>query len=207
MTKKQRVLVITFACMMGLAGVGMFCYIIYVSVQGVINPGSSPVEDRKLIVTAEEMRIFEGPEVVPENEKFHSQKAFDGSRTVEYSYSHHADSGGRFYLSSTAQIFPQSLTTMQMFRMQQFAIKGGLSMAGETTTEPAQSLLTLGDDHYAAVLKTKATGVPVGNLFIVRKGRAMLTVIVIGIQLTERTEVETLLGPAVEEMSRRFGKR
>jgi hypothetical protein len=209
MTKKQRILVFTFAGVMALAGIGVFAYIMYVSINDVIKPKASPAEDRKLVVTAERLQEFGAGEIVFENEKYHSQKTFDGTRTVEYSYNDHSGSkeGTQLYLSSTAQVFPQSLSTMQMFRVQQLAIKGGLSFAGDTTTVPAPALLTAGDDRYAAVLKRKTTGEPVGNLFIVRQGRSMLTVIVIGIKFDDAASVEKLLGPALAEARRRFVKR
>lgn len=208
MTKKQRIYVFLFAGFMAIAGLSVFAYIMYVSINDVIKPKPSSAEDRKLIVTAETLREFGAGEIVYDNEKYHSQKTFDGTRTVEYSYTDHSGSkdGTQLYLSSTAQVFPQSLSTMQMFRVQQLALKGGLSFAGDTTAEPAPALLTIGDDRYAAVLKRKSTGEPTGNLFIVRQGRSMLTVVVIGMKFDDAASVEKLLGPALAEARRRFVK-
>jgi hypothetical protein len=208
MTKRQRILVFGFAGLMAVAGIAVFAYIIHLTIKGASNP-ASPVEDRKLVVTAGALEQFGAAAVDPAHESLSSVKAFDGSRTIEYSYSSGEGSpdGSRLYVSSTAQVFPQALSTMQMFRVQQLAMKGGLSLAGDTSTVPAPSLLNVGDDHYAAVLKTKKTGEPIGNLLMVRQGRAMLTVIVIGMTFDDAEAVLKLLGPPLEESRRRFVKR
>lgn len=208
MTKRQRLLVFGLAGLMAVAGLAAFGYIIYLTIKGGSSP-TSPAEDRKLVVTAAALEAFGARAVDPARETFSSVKAFDGSRTIEYSYSNGEGSpdGTRLYLSSTAQVFPQSLSTMQMFRVQKLAMKGGLSLAGDTSAIPAPSLLTVGDDHYAAVLQSKKTGQTIGNLLIVRQGRAMLTVIVIGMTFDDAEAVGKLLGPALEESRRRFVKR
>jgi hypothetical protein len=210
MTKQQRVLVFVFAGVMALAGIGVFVYIMVVSVKGMVaqRKGPPPLEDRKLVVTAQDLQRFGAGEIVAERESFASTKTIDGTHMVEYDYTFPATEEGksRIYIQSTAQIFAQSLSTMQMFKMQQLALKGGLAVAGETTQEPAPSLLTAGDARYAMRLKSKSTGAPVGNVFMVRQGRAMLTVIIVGMSFDDAAKVEELLGPALAEQKRRFVK-
>ncbi len=207
MTRRQRILVFTFAGLMAAAGIAVFAYIMVSTMKGAMNP-SSPPEDRKLVVTAHALHELGAREVDPVKESFTSERTFDGTRTIDYSYSNSEGSpdGTRLYVSSTAQVFSQSLSTMQMFRVQQIAMKGGLSFAGDTSTIPAPGLLDLGDDHYAAVLKSKKTGQIVGNLFMVRQGRAMLTVVVIGMTFDDAESVRELLSPALLEAKRRFVK-
>ncbi|HEX2832091.1 MAG TPA: hypothetical protein VHW00_03700 [Thermoanaerobaculia bacterium] len=209
MTTKQRVYVLVFAGVMLLACVGVFAYIIVVSVKSTIAQVKAPPpqEDRKLVVTAEDLQRFGAGVIVAEHETFSSTKSIDGTRMVEYEYTFPATEGkSRIYIQSTAQIFAQSLSTMQMFKMQQLALKGGLAVAGETTQEPAPALVNVGDGRFAMRLKSKKTGEPVGNVFMIRQGRAMLTVIVVGLTFDDAETVEKLIGPALAEQKRRFVK-
>jgi hypothetical protein len=208
MTKKQRIFVFVFAGVMLLAGIGAFGFIIYKAFDGIRHPTSSP-EDRQLVVDARAFTAFGGEEPDPSREVFKSQKNFDGSRIVEYSYrsTNAGPAGTQLYLSSNVMVYPQTLSTMQMFKVQQFALKSGLSLAGHTETIPAPSLLTMGDAHYAAVLRSKKTGQDVGNILLVRQGRVLHTVVIVGIVLRDAHAVEQVLRPSLDESRRRFLKR
>ncbi|MGN6183338.1 MAG: hypothetical protein ACTHQM_06745 [Thermoanaerobaculia bacterium] len=211
MTKKQRIYVFAFAGLMLFAGIGAFAYIVYISVKSTLDQASkpAPIEDRKLVITAADLKSFGLEDVDPEHETFSSTRSVDGTHIVEYAYTAPASDGehSRLYIQSTSQTYSNTLSAMQVFKMQQLAFKGGLAIAGETKQESAPELVTVGDGRYAIRMKSKKTGEVVGNVFMVRQSRSVLTVIIVGMRFNDSETVSELLGPALAEQRRRMTKR
>jgi hypothetical protein len=129
---------------------------------------------------------------------------------IEYSYFDPggAPDGSRIYITSSAQAFLSPLSTMQMYKMQQVALTSGLAMGKDQRVVGAPHLLRPGgDQQYAGVMVDEATGKPIGNIFLVRQGRAMFTLSVVGMTLDDAETVDKLLGPPLAEARRRFLKR
>ena len=208
MTRKQRILVFSIAGFMAVAVMAMIAYIVVRGVRGAI-PKEARGEDRKLVVTAAALQTFGAPAPDPKRERLTIQKSFDGSFTIDYSYSNESGGvdGSRIFLSSQAFVFFTKLSAIQMFKMQQIGLKSGFAMTGDIKVVPEPSLITSGDDHYSAILESKASGQKLGNLFLVRQGRSLLSVVIVGMSFNDADSVERLLKPALDEGKRRFVKR
>lgn len=198
-TPRQRTLIFVFAGVSALAGMAAIGFFTWKTIESVRHPAPSSGEDRKLVLTAALLGV---EEIDPLDEHFSSIQAFDGSHTIEYSYS--AKSPKRLYISSNVQVFPQSLTTIQMFRTQQLALRAGMALGGKTTTESAEHLLTIGDAHWAAYIKPKNEPRAMGNILLIRQGRVLHTIVVIGRVFNDPKEIEQLLSPLMAESERRF---
>lgn len=208
MTRRQRILVFTIAGLMAVAGVATFGYLMYATIRETANPKARP-EDRKLVVTASDLAPFGVKEIDSTRESFTAQKLIDGTRMIEYSYFDPAGApdGSAIHLTSSAQVFLNPLSTIQMYKMQQIGLTTGFAAGKERRIVEAPKLLRTGaDQQYAAVMVDKATGKPVGNLFLVRQGRAMFSLSVMGITFDDPATVEKLLGPPLAEARRRFLK-
>jgi len=70
----------------------------------------------------------------------------------------------------------------------------------------AADLLTIGDEHYAAILQNKE-GAPVGNIFLVRDGRSVHTSMIVGVVFHSAEDVKRLLSPVLHETEIQLGKK
>lgn len=79
--------------------------------------------------------------------------------------------------------------------------KGVARVQGASMTEN-QPILTMGEHHYAAVLKQD--GKPLGNFFVFTQGRVLHTLAVYGIVSTRHAQVRELLQPIYEASRQQF---
>src|SRR6185436_21157002 len=103
---------------------------------------------------------------------------------------------------SDAEIYT---TTGQAEKAFEGAIRGfrkGLARVEGASLEEKQPILTMGDQHFAGVLKQD--GKPLGNLFAFTQGRVLHTLIVYGIVSTRHSQVRELFAPIYDESRRQF---
>jgi len=203
MTGKQRALIFVVAGLCAVFGIGGFAFVMWRMAKSVTSPAAPVEADRRLVVSADKiMPDGLGPNY-RDAEVFRAMRNIDGSRNIEYSYSSAQDSGADSPLNASSSIFvfPHSLSAIQTFKMQQIAIKAALNLQKVQVVEAPQ-LLTLGDQHYAAILQRD--GESYGNLFMFRQGRVVHTCTIAGIYYDDPELSHELLRPIIEETKRQF---
>lgn len=122
------------------------------------------------------------------------------SRTREIEFEHECE-GTTLYISSGAEINPSVREARESFLLSVGAYRTGVAI-GDGELQPRDELLPLGEQHYAAVIRNG--GNPVGNVFVVRQGRVLHTLLVTGIYFDEAEDVRELFTPLLEESRRQF---
>lgn len=202
MTGKQRALIFILAGVGGLVAIGASVAMFFMAMKGAM-PKQTTGDEKRLVVTAADLAQFGLEEADAEAEAFSSTRQFDGSRIVSYTYK--PEEGPT--LDSQTHVLPHSLGAMQMFKMVELGLKAEAKFdkSGRRLVDAPPSLLPAGDQRYAALVQVN--GETMGNFFLVRQGRVVHTVHLIGIELETADEVSRLLTPALEESKRRFAKR
>ena len=201
---RQRALILTAAGLMGLVAIAGFVTLVWKSVNNMRHPAATSGEERRLLVTAESLHPFGVPDTGRRGESLHSIRQIDGTRDIQYVYSSKNDAHARMplYVLSKVQVLALSLTAMQVFKMEQLAIRAGVGFAGKVELRPRPDLLTSGDQRYAAVIERN--GKPAGNLFIIRQGRVVHTVTIGGFFFEKPESVQKLFAEPLQESKRQF---
>lgn len=204
MTHRQRVIVFTLAGVFALAGVATFGLLVWKQVQLMTDRAPVSAADRRLVITASDLAPYGAAPVIPEAEELEAIRQLDGSRHVQYNYetSKFGPSRPRVFIQSMAFVTPGGLAARQMFHMQKIGVRAGLSVGGRSfTISEAPQLAPGGDDRYAAILLRD--GAPAGNLFVLRQGRFVYSLILAGIVITDPDTSEKLFAPLLAEAKRR----
>jgi hypothetical protein len=206
MTGKQRALIFIIAGICGLGGAATFGWIMWRTMKNVTQPPPPTEADRRIVLTADKLMPLGIDEPNADAETLTAVRNFDGSVNIEYEYSSARDPYAESYLavSSSVFVFPNALSAMQMYKMQQLGLKAGTKLAKLKLTEMPQ-LHDLGDQRYAALMSRD--GEPYGNLFLIREGRVVHMSTISGVVMDERSEAEKVLGPVIAETKKQFGRK
>ena len=207
MTGKQRALVLTLAAVSFLAFLGAIGYVMWRTIASVQHPAPLTASDKKMLVTAASLVPFGFGSDHAEGERFTSVPQM-GNRFLQYEYASARDPNAKSYLfiTSLLQTSSMELGAKQTFRMQKLTYPATISVSGGGKVTEAPELLTIGDDRYAAVLKNRE-GKPVGNIFLVRDGRAVHTSMIVGVVFNRAEDVTKLLEPVLHETESRYRKQ
>jgi hypothetical protein len=153
-------------------------------------------EEKKLVITSQRMSEYaEG--VDASCEKLTSKRGIDGTREIESDY--FCEDSALIYTSS-AEISRNALEARQSFRLGVVAYAAGARIGGVTVHHTA-SLLQAGDEHFAAELRQNDK--PVGNVFVVRQGRIVLSLFLVGVYFDDAEDAKALMDPLLQEAARR----
>lgn len=201
MTRRQRVLVFVLAGFFGIAGIATFAWVAVTQVRGIMKPAPVTDADRRLVVTAADLAPF-GLEFDPRAEAMTVRRQMDGTRILQYDYQpRRIDPSNRVFLQSLTFVQNESLTARQMFRMQKIGVRAGLSFGrGKVELAEAPELFRGGDERYVALLQRQRS--TVGNLFVIRQGRIVHSVILSGMAIEDPQAVQQLLEPMLAESKR-----
>ena len=161
-------------------------------------------------LTAEERRLVVNPETLAEfgikiNAKCDSLHRTGGFGTKQIQYERNCDTPG-VYVQSLAQVNPSSLEARQSFVLLVATMKGGMRLTGrKLNVEPHPELLTVGDQRYSAIIKYGDD--PRGNMFVIRQGRVVHSLIITGFYFNDADAVRKLLGPVIEESRKQYGPK
>jgi len=207
MTGKQRALVLTLAAVSFVAFLGAIGYVVWRSIASIQHPPPLTASDKKMVVTAASLVPFGFGTDHAVGEHFTSVPQM-GNRFLQYEYSSARDPQAKSYLfvTSLLQTSSMELGAKQTFRMQKMTYPATISLTGGGKVTEAPELLTIGDDRYAAVLENRE-GKPVGNIFLVRDGRAVHTCMIVGVVFHGPEDVKRLLEPVLHETESRYGKK
>ncbi|HKR62202.1 MAG TPA: hypothetical protein VJZ00_00615 [Thermoanaerobaculia bacterium] len=189
--QKQRVLIFAAAGISALAGIGFVGFVVTKTIRSIAHPSEPTADERKLLITIESLAVHDVTRSPTATEHLQSTHEFDGTRRIEYTYR-----GDRsLYIFSQVQVVPTSLSGMQLVKMQELAMRAGFN--AKLRVVPRPELLTFGDQRYAAMLERDDEAI--GNLFIVRDGRVVHTLVITGFYFDHPENVAELFKVPMRE--------
>ena len=195
--KKSTVVV---AVVLGFLGViGLAAAVVaffYFAVNG-LSSEAPTAEQKRLVLDAAAFDTYD-VDLDPKCIKLVSKRNLD--RTREISFEHDCE-GSNLYVSSGAEISPSVRDARESFVISVGAYRTGVAI-GDGELQPRDELLPLGDQRYAAIIRN--SGKPVGNVFVVRQGRVLHSLLVTGIYFDEAEDVRELFTPLLAESRRQF---
>ncbi len=192
---RKKIFLLLVACGGGLVFLGLCCGgLAIVSVYGVASRDVTE-EEMAYFVTAEDMEeYFVAPGDPAECVVTNAKTNIDGSLELEYEYDADRDPGTDdvFILQSTVDICSSESSAKEDHSLSIGAMKLGITLSGQSTLKIDQrnDLMTLGDENYAAILRNE--GIPVGNLVVVRQGKKVFSVALIGVFFESREDLESV---------------
>lgn len=200
MKKPALVLLIAGAVIGGFVAVaGTVGALVYFGARGFgVRP---PTEDeKKLVVTASTLAGYRKTD--PKCETLTFKRTLDGSREIEAEYDSTKCDTELLSFTANAEIARSMRDARESFALLIAAYKIGANLGG-VTMQQAPALLAAGDQHYAAQLKQGEN--VVGNVFVVRQGRVVHGLFIVGLTFDDSEQIQELLAPLLEESARQFG--
>jgi hypothetical protein len=178
------------------AGVVAFFYF---AVTGLSNKPATDVQ-KTLVMNVDSLDAYD-VQLDPKCAKVTSRRNLDFTTEVEFE---HDCEGSSFYVSSSAEIAPSEKSARESFVLSIGAYRTGVAI-GSGELQPVDGLLTLGDQRYAAVMRQGVR--PVGNVFVVRQGRVVHSLLLTGIYFDKARDGDDLLAPLLAESRRMYPPR
>lgn len=197
--KKSTIAIVVVLGLLGVVGLAAAVVAFgYFAVKGVSTDAPTDVQKR-LVLSARSFEPFE-VELDPKCIKFTSKRNLDRTRSIELE---HDCEGSKVYISSGAEISPSVRDARESFLLSVGAYRTGVAIgAGEL--QPREDLLPVGEQRYAAIIRNG--GNPVGNVFVVRQGRVLHSLLITGVYFDDPDDVRDLFAPLLEESKRQFAK-
>lgn len=196
--KKSTVAIVVVLGFLGVIGLAAAVVAVgYFAVNGVSSEPPT-AEQKKLVLGPAAFEVYD-VQLDPKCNKLTSKRNLD--RTREIAFEHDCE-GSDYYISSSAEISPTVRDARESFVISVGAFRTGVAI-GDAELQPRAELLPFGDQRYAAIIhNTKKK--PVGNVFVVRQGRVLHSLLLTGIYFDEAEDVRELLTPLLEESRRQF---
>ena len=193
---------LTLVIVLGTLGVLALAAIVgavgYFAVNGISSRPASD-EEKKLVVDAAALVEY-GADVDPACGKYTTTRSLDATTEIRYECD-----GETVYILSTAEVSPNVRDARQTFVINIGAYKAGIAI-GDATLQRRDALLgDLGEDRYAALIG--AGGKNAGNLFMVRQGRVVHSVMITGLYFDEADAAQELLTPVIAASGKRYAKK
>ncbi len=199
---KKVILIVLAVLVLGAIGLGS---LFFIGIRG-ISTREPTAAEKTMLLTSEVFEQYGFTNLFHETCGSYSAKLnIDGSTEVEFEYDNslHAESDV-FYLQSDAMLEPTEKDAEESFKIMVGAMKVGLKIGGCRAEEQA-GLCTLGDRNYAATI-FNAENYPAGTMAVIRNGRIMHSLMVVGIYFDTREDLEELLAPVISGASpEKFG--
>ncbi len=122
----------------------------------------------------------------------------DGSLRVQCKYDSRkiADAKQALYHVSEAQFFTTEIEAEKAFQTNIGLYRKGVETNRGMYVHPAPELLKMGDESYAAYMQDGKK--KVGNIFLIRRGRVLHTLVVSRVYFDEAEGIQRLFAPMVE---------
>lgn len=195
--KKSNVVLIIVLAAAGVLGVaGLIAAFGYVAVNGISSRPATAAE-KQLVVDAATL-IEYGAEVDAKCGAYKMTRNIDATTLIEYECENDS-----LYVLSSAEINPTARDARQSFVLEIGAYRAGIALGGsDATLERRDELLgNLGDDRYAALIQS--AGKNAGNIFIVRQGRILHSVMITGLYFDDAEAIRELMNRVVEAGKKR----
>jgi hypothetical protein len=203
MTSGQRKLIFILAGVGGLMIVGFMAVMFWWTIRNLANQKPITEAEKRLVFSAQALVPlgFEGYD--PEAESYTVLRQF-GTRNIHYSYDSRDLEEPKDFLvvQAMTEIHPQSLNAVQSYQMQKLALKAGVAVAADAKMADTPGLLrSLGAEGYAGTLNKER---PIGNVFLIRQGKAIHMVTISGMYFNDPDQVKALLGPLLVESKKQL---
>lgn len=199
MTRKRVVFLAVGLAAAGLIVViGALAALVHVGISGFGKRAANDAERALLVSTAKfaPLGIDGLTETTP---AVTTKRTLDGTREIEWEFGNE-----HFYILSGAEICASTRNAKESFKLTLGAWRTGMALGGGASVDEAPELLRGGDDRYAGhvVIAQKR----VGNVFLVRNGRILHSLLITGIPLNEPSDVQRLFDPVVAESTRQYAR-
>lgn len=164
--------------------------------KGVSGSPSTP-EERRLVLDSAALRK-RGVHADPRCDRFRTVRNIDASVHVEAT---HQCPGDGIYFNSRAEMHRGEVEARQSFALGITGMKTGLALAAGVELRRRDDLLDFGDQRYAAIITRDGSNI--GNLFAVREGPNVHTLLVSGLYFDDPAAVRELLQPMIEAAKKR----
>lgn len=131
-----------------------------------------------------------------EREEWNAKKNFDGSLEIEYEYDpEKSGDDDAFSLISSVEINPTEKDARESFGMAVTAYSVGLKIGGTTSQKQEIALPWADQSHFALIQHSNIT---VGNMAVIRKGKRLHAIVLIGHVFENPAELAEAMRPKVE---------
>lgn len=156
--------------------------------------------EARMLLTATTATEWGLPDLDARAQTISTEPQMDGSLLIKCEYD--SDKGGKLplYFVSGVQIFPTDIGLEKDFRSIVEAYATGISRVKDRSLRERADLLPVGDQHYSALMLNGDK--PIGNVFVVRRGRVIHTLVISKIYFNERDEVLRLFQPMFDASDR-----
>ena len=149
----------------------------------------------RMIATARSMTEWGLPGLDARAETIETVSNMDGSLRVTCTYDSDRVPEPRqaLYHVSAAQFFPTEIAAKDAFRRDVAAYRKGVARVEGRSVRDAAALLKMGDEQYAAFMLHGDK--PIGNIFVIRRGRVLHSLIVSRVYFDEPDGIRRLFAP------------
>lgn len=198
---KKTILIVVGVILVLVLGFGTLVYFGY---NGISSRAPTDAE-KSMLITLDVLESYGYTNQPQEATAIWSAKVnIDGSTELEYEYELESETD-YLYIVSDVNLEATEKDARDSFKIGINAYKLGLKIGG-ATAEKKPNLFTLGDERYSAQIMID--GDPFGNLVVVRHGRIIHSLILMGLYFDEKEDLESLFFQALENSApEKFGAK
>ena len=183
----------------GLLAVLLACGgLLYVGMTG-ISSREPTDEERQAVITATDLAAYGAePERLDEREVWNTKRNLDGTLEIEYEYDQDLAPGDDDTLAvlSTVELHHSDSSARESFGMMISAYKIGFGVSGVQSREQPHRMAGVDQSHFSLILNDGQN--PVGNMVVVRAGKRVHGLLVIGVYFDDPATLEAILRPTIE---------
>lgn len=186
----------------GLSGLLLCCLccggLVYLGSTGISSREPS-AEEKSAVVT---IRDLEPHGVMPaeleKREVWKTKRHFDGTLEIEYEYDPElaAGAGDAVTMQSSVSIEHTEKDASQAFSITIMAYQTGLRISGVKSREQQHAMADVDQTHFALLLKDDQ---PVGNMLVIRKGKRIYGVLIVGIYFDDPAQLEEIVREKIKQ--------
>ncbi len=172
--------------------------LMYLGATGISNREPTDAE-RAVLITADDLAPFGAqPSKHDQREVWNTKKNFDGTLEIEYDYDPELAPGDDDPLMVTSQV---ELAGSESDARESYAIllaayQLGFRISGVKSREQSHQMAGVDQCHFSLILN--GDGDPVGNMAVLRAGKRLHGLMIVGVYFDDPATLESLLRPTIE---------
>ncbi len=172
--------------------------LLYVGVTGISNREPTDAE-REVVVSAADLEPYGAePSRLAEREVWNAKRNLDGTLEIEYEYDQDRARGNDDTLAvlSTVELHGSDSSARESFGMLIAAYQIGFGVSGVQSRQQQHQMAGVDQSHFSLILNDSQN--PVGNMVVVRSGKRVHGLLVIGVYFDDPATLEAVLRPTIE---------